>query len=89
MPGRPADAAGNCGRWKVPFARTTFSAVKCPPAVSTLKRPLPLVQLHRRGNPLRAVSEQVSDGVAGEESIRLGIVVGQPGQYEREVGVFT
>lgn len=44
------------------------------------------VQLRRRGDPLRIIAEQVNDGVAGEEGIRLGIVVGQPGQHEREVG---
>lgn len=44
--------------------------------------------LHGRGDPRRVVAEQVDDGVAREEGIRLGTVVRQPGSRNEKLGVF-
>lgn len=45
-------------------------------------------QLNGRDDPLCVGAEQVNDGVAGEEGVRLGTVVRRPGSMKEKLGVF-
>ena len=86
-------AAGRCGRWYAPLARTTASAARSP--VGRLEdEPCPLsrdradldVLSHGRSDVGRVALQIADDLVAGHESVRVRPVVDAVGQADEPVG---